>query len=168
MTSTLTIQIADAVAAEINSAVAAESFEVLDFTARRSYPDWKENFEDLKDMAVDVVHAIDEDEAVGLATAGSIRYSPTIHIVIRKKFGQADREEPTNRLRNSSIDPLSTLLDDIRKHFIGRRNDGVLDGMPDVQWDGASQVKRWYDPHKLAMGLFEGYVQLKFTVDEVI
>lgn len=168
MTNTLTIQIADAVAAEINSAVAAESFETLGFTARRSYPDWKESFEDLSAMAVDVVHAIDEDEAVGLGSVGEIEYSPTIHIVIRKRFGSSDREEPTGRIKNSSIDPLSTLLDEIRKHFIGRRNTGVLDGLTDVKWDGESQVKRWYDPQKLQAGMFEGYVQLKFTVNEAI
>lgn len=168
MTNAVPIRIADAVAAEINAAVEAEEFQTLDFTARRSYPDWPEEFEDLDGLAVDVVHAIDEDENVGLASAGSIEYSPTIHVVIRKRLGTEDRDQHTGRFKNSAVDPLATLLDEIRRYFIARRLTGVLTSLPEVQWNGASQVKRWHDPHKLRMGLFEGFVQMRFTVNEAI
>lgn len=166
--SSVPIQIADAIASEINAAVAAGTFQTSGFTARRSYPDWSEAFDDLQGLSVDVIHAIDEDQPVGLASAGSIEYSPTIHIVVRKRFEKADRVAKTGRINPDSVDPLATLIEEIRRYFIGRRLTGVLPDLPNVQWDGSSQVKRWYDPHRLKSGMFEGYVQLKFTVNETI
>lgn len=167
MTNAIPIRIADAVTATINAAVVDLGLPV-DFVARRSYPDWDEEFTGLNEMVIDVVYAMNEDKPVGLDADSFIDLEPTINIVVRKRFETSDRDQATGRLRNESVDPLVTLLDTIRRYFIARRNTVPLDSEPSVNWSGDSQVKRWYDPSKLRRGLFEGYVQLKFSLSESI
>lgn len=169
MSNTAPIRIADAVVAEINAANALGTFGVSDFTARRSYPDWDESFKDLDYLAVEVVYSPNEDKPVQLKSYGFVDLEPTVNIVVRKRFGPDDRDESAKgRLLNSSVDPLVTLIDEMRLFFLGKRNATILADEPNAKWSGDSQVRRWYDAAKIRMGLFEGYVQLKFNLSEAI
>lgn len=157
------ILIADAVAAEINSA--ASDIGLPDgVTARRSYADWDENFEGLKTTAIDVVFAASNSSMgslVELESAGWLEYKPMIDIAIRKRFEQKDRDPSTGRILNESVDPFVTLLQDIHEHFVTRRNEVVLDDATAANWIEGN-VMSWVNQRKLRQGLFEGVVRIKF------
>jgi hypothetical protein len=162
------ILVADAVAAEINSA--ASDIGLPDgITARRSYADWDENFEGLKTTAIDVVFAASNSSMgslVELESAGWLNYRPMIDIAIRKRFEQVDRDND-GRLLNASIDPLVTLLQSIHEHFVAQRNTVVLDDATAANWIEGN-VMSWVNQRKLRQGMFEGVVRIKFDYRRAI
>lgn len=166
MTNAITIRIAEAVTADINSAAADDVFTIGQFVARRSYADWDDKFTDLSEMAVDVVYVVSQS-TIGLQAVGSLEYDVAIDIAVRKRFEPIDRDEATGRLRNESVDPLVTLLQEIHEHFVLDRNSTVLDDVPEANWTD-SQVVSWVSQRKLREGFFEGVVRIKFNVQKVI
>lgn len=75
MTNAIPSLLADALTTVINAAVTAVSLDTVGFTARRSYPDWDDDFADLKALAVDVVFVSSGEGGgvlVGLDSAGTI------------------------------------------------------------------------------------------------
>lgn len=162
------ILVADAVAAEINSA--ASDIGLPDgITARRSYADWDEDFKGLNTTAIDVVFAASNSQMgslVELQAAGWLEYRPMIDIAIRKRFEPIDRDTDS-RLLNASVDPLVTLLQDIHEHFAARRNSVVLEDATAANWIEGN-VMSWVNQRKLRQGLFEGVVRIKFTYSRAI
>lgn len=160
------IQVAEAVTAEINAAVAAEVFSIGEFTAERSYVDWDAEFKDLEGMAVDVVFVMSpRDEDVDLNAAGELLYQVSVDVVVRKRFTQADRRTNSSRLKNEAVDPLILLLLEIHEHFASLRNGDVLPTMPEAKWI-ETDAKQWGNNWKLRAGMFEGAVRLHFDVSK--
>ena len=162
------ILVADAVAAEINSAAVAIGMPD-GIEARRSYADWDENFEGLKTTAIDVVFAASNSSMgslVDLESAGWLSYRPMIDIAIRKRFEPTDRDND-GRLLNASIDPLVTLLQSIHEHFALARNSVVLDDATATNWIEGN-VMSWVNQRKLRQGFFEGVVRIKFDYRRAI
>jgi hypothetical protein len=157
------IRIAEAVTAELVSAVAADAFTLAGWSPRRSYADWDEEWEDLKDLAVDVVFvSIGTDNRVDLDSASTLEYRQAIHIALRKRFGSADRDGD-GRLLNESIDPLVELLEQIHEHFVRLRLGAALPTEPLANWD-MSEAVQWVNQDLLRRGLFQGVVALTFRV----
>lgn len=164
------IRIADAVAAEINTAVVVgTAFEVNDFTAMRRYADWDEEFSDIPTESsqpfVDVVYR--SDAALGLQSRGYLLYEIPVHVAVRRRFARVDRGAD-GRLKNTSLDPMVTLLEDLFTLFVERRNETApLQTETEVKWIGEKSTVRWLNQTKLRMaGLFEGYVELHFQLKE--
>ena len=116
------IALADAVAAVINTAVAAVALETVGFTARRSYPDWDDEFKDLSGLAVDVVFVSSGGDQVELDSESTIDTEPSVDIAIRKRFAPADRET-TGRLKSSSVDPMIKLVEQVHELAAGNDQD---------------------------------------------
>lgn len=166
MSNALPIRLADAVAAQINTAVAAESFSTNGFTVARSYFDWDEKYTDLSTMQVDVVFTTTQpDGSVGLKSAGFIEYQSTVDIVVRKRFAPSDRTSGTGRLKNASVDAMVTLVDELHRLFVDNRNTVPLDSEVEASWSG-SNVMTWANQAMLRQGLFEGVVRVKFDITE--
>ena len=166
MTAAIPIQVPDAVAAEINAAVAADVFTIGEFVAERSYVDWDADFADLDDMAVDVVFVTaPNDDDIELSAAGELSYQVSVDVVVRKRFKPEDRRTNSARLRNEAVDPLVLLLQEIYEHFASRRNADVLPTMLTAKWM-ESDVKSWVNNWKLRAGMFEGAVRLHFDVSK--
>jgi len=163
--SAVPILLADAVATAINAAEVADQFEPLEFVARRSYADWDEEYTDLSDMAVDVVFTASNSGAIELDSASSLMSEPTIDVAIRKRFGQSDRDE-TGRLKNESVDPFVSLVEQIHELFSGdRASDIDLGGGITANWTEGNVVS-WVNQRMLREGLFEGVVRLRFSVNK--
>lgn len=154
------IRTAEAVAAEINSITGV--LAVSGWVAQRSYADWDHDFRDLNEIAVDVVYRTNHDKNdIELDDYYHLVYRHDIDIAIRKRFEPEDRDSDTQRLLNSSVDPLVTLLGQFHEHFVRLRNGLVLPSVPDTNWI-ESQVMSWVHQGKLRKGLFEGVVRLTF------
>jgi hypothetical protein len=160
------ILLANEVVAVINTAAAADQFTPLEFAARRSYPDWDDDYKDLSDLAVDVVFTASNSGQIELDSVSSLGSEPTIDVAVRKRFLQADRDESTGRLRNESVDPLVRLVEQIHELVAAER------GAPIELGDGISgnwlesNVVSWVNQRMLREGLFEGVVRIRFNVNK--
>ena len=89
MTNAIQPLLADALTTVINAAVTAVELDTVGFTARRSYPDWDDDFGDLKALAVDVVFVSSGDSGgipIELDSVGTVDTEPSIDIAVRKSF----------------------------------------------------------------------------------
>jgi hypothetical protein len=163
MTATL-ILLADAMLAVINAAEAAGDFGSLAFTARRSYPDWDDEFKDLKTLAVDVV-PVTASILAGLDSASTLETEPSIDIAVRKRFEPADRET-TGRMKNSAVDPLVKLVEQLHELFAEARGDSLsLSGGVYANWIDAT-VRTHCDYRRLREGYFLGVVRVRWNVSK--
>jgi hypothetical protein len=160
--------LADAVTTEINAAVTAVALETVGFTARRSYPDWDDDFKDLNNLAVDVVFVssgASGGDRVSLDSAGTIDTEPAIDIAIRKRFAPTDRETD-GRLKNTSVDPLVKLVEQINELFSADRMTAItLAAGLEANWID-TQVRTYCDYGRLRQGLFLGVVRIRFDVSK--
>lgn len=160
--------LADAVTTEINAAVTGEDFETLGFTARRSYPDWDDDFKDLKDLAVDVVFVssgASGGSLVELDSFSTIDTEPAIDIAVRKRFQPADKEA-NGRLKNTSVDALVKLVEQIYELFSADRQTAInLAASLDANWID-TQVRTYCDYARLRQGVFLGVVRIRFAVSK--
>lgn len=161
------IQLADEVAAVINTAGTAGEFAPLEFRARRSYADWDDEYKDLEDLAVDVVFTASNSGQIDLDSASSLGSQPTIDVAVRKRFQQADRDE-TGRLKNTSVDPLVRLVEQIHELLVAERGESLElgDGIT-ANWD-ESNVVSWVNQRLLREGLYEGVVRIRFDVNKPV
>lgn len=168
MTNAVLPLLADAVTTEINAAVTGEDFDTLGFTARRSYPDWDDDFKDLNNLAVDVVFVssgASGGSLVELDSFGSINTEPAIDIAVRKRFAPADRETG-GRLKNTSVDPLVKLVEQIYELFSADRQTAInLAASLDANWID-TQVRTYCDYARLRQGVFLGVVRIRFDVSK--
>lgn len=166
------VALTDAITAVVNAAVVAESFETLGFTAVSSYPDWDDEFSDLKDLAVDVVFVsspLNGTDLVELDSAGSINTDPEVDIVVRKRFEPSDRERAggaTGRIKRASINPLVKLVEQIHE-LVEAGRDTALDLGDGVSANWVDSAVRTYcDYKRLREGLFLGVVRVGFNVSK--
>lgn len=162
------ILLADAATAVLNTAVQASYFDVRGFTVNRSYPDWDNEFADLKSVAVDVVFVTSGGtDLVELDTEGTIDSEPAVDIAVRKRFEPIDREHD-GRVKKSALDPLVRLVEQIHEKFAAGRGTALsLASGIDANWMDAT-VRTFCDYKRLREGVFLGVVRVRFDVSKEI
>jgi hypothetical protein len=163
------ILLADAITAAINTAVGGGVFAPQVFTAKRSYPDWDDDFKDLKSLSLDVVWvSSDGNGAVAeLDSVSTLETEPSVDIAIRKRFEPSDRDS-IGRLRNSSVDPLVKLVEQIYELFAaGRINLIDLGNSIQANWVDAN-IRTHCDYRRLREGYFLGVVRLRWNVSKAV
>lgn len=169
--SAVPILLADAIAAVINTAVGADYFETSGFTAVRSYPDWDDDFKDLKTLAVDVVPVTGNGDLMSLDSASSVDSEPAIDISVRKRFGSSDRQRPgaaTGQIKKTAIDPLVKLVEQLHEKMASIRDSPLsLESGIDANWIDAT-IRTYCDYSHLREGNFVGVVRVKFNVSKSI
>lgn len=160
--------LADAVTTIINAARVNGAIGGLAFTARRSYPDWDDDFKDLKDLAVDVVF-VSSDASGGelneLDSAGSYDKTPGVDIAVRYRFAASDRES-NGRLKNTAVDPLVALVETLHEELMGNRDTALSLGSGlSANWVDAT-VRTYCDYGKLRQGMFLGLVRVRYNVSK--
>ena len=163
MPNAVPIRIADAVVTELN----ANSFAIGAFTAVRSTGSWDKDFKGLDTMSVDVVYR-KAGTTINLLTRGSISYNVQIVIAVRKRFEPGDRDELTGEIKNASVDPFDTLVVDIAKLFISRRNATVLDDETEANYEPSEIKPMLANEHFLRQGLYYGFVSLEFNYKQAL
>lgn len=162
------ILLADAATAVLNTAVQASYFDVRGFTVNRSYPDWDNEFADLKSVAVDVVFVTSGGtDLVELDTEGTIDSGPAVDIAVRKRFEPIDREHD-GRVKKSALDPLVRLVEQIHEKLAAGRGTALsLASGIDANWMDAT-VRTFCDYKRLREGVFLGVVRVRFDVSKEI
>ena len=156
------VRIAKAVAADINSAVEAETLSQT-FTAVFSFASEITEFQDLNDdtLTVDVVPTA--DQRIGLYAAGSYRHTVTIAVGIRRRVAPTDRTDAGD-VDADAITAYVNLLYEFFTMFAAARN---LTDEPLVSWDSTREpVLKLYDPDMIKDGLYFGWIHLPFVVKE--
>jgi hypothetical protein len=164
------ILLADALAAVLNTAVGNGTFTPQTFTARRSYPDWDDDFKDIDSLTLDVVWvSSDGNGAVAeLDSVESLQTEPSIDIAIRKRFETSDRDHTTGRLKNASVDPLVKLVEQIYELFTANRETPVTlaSGLV-ANWLDCN-IKTHCDYGRLRQGYFLGVVRIRYDVSKAV
>jgi len=106
------VQVADAVAAELN----AESFS-LPFTAVRHYETAME-LEETGEIAVDVVPVSPGMEEESDTT---LRFDSAVDVAVRYKFTSADTDPATGRINTLAVDDLLNLVQELGRFLSLRR-----------------------------------------------
>jgi hypothetical protein len=169
MTNAIQPLLADALTTVINAAVTAVELDTVGFTARRSYPDWDDDFGDLKALAVDVVFVSSGDSGgipIELDSVGTVDTEPSIDIAVRKRFNTTSDREVGGRLKNSSVDALVRLVEQIHELFSGDRNTEItLASGLYANWVN-TKVRTYCDYAKLRNGCFLGVVRVRYDVSK--
>jgi hypothetical protein len=167
--SSVPILLADALTAVINTAQAASELGSQTFTAVRSYPDWDDDFKDLKALEVDVVPVTSAGDLVDLDSGATINSEPAVDIVIRRRFEPGDKETSgakAGRLKKTAVDPLMLLVQRIHELLSGDRATAVtLTGPIYANWIDTT-VRTYCDYKKLREGFFLGVVRVKYDVSK--
>lgn len=173
--------LADAVTTVLNTAVNAGSFASLTtaeraaLTIRRSYPDWDDDFTDLKNLAVDAVFVSSGPsggDLVELDTEATLNTNPAVDVAVRYRFVPADREpgrgEPGERarLKNSAVDKLVHLVQEIYEKLAAQRDTplSLASGLS-ANWLETS-VRTFCDYKRLREGVFLGVVRTRYNVSK--
>lgn len=166
--------LADAVTAVLNAAVAAESLSSLTtaemdaLTIRRSYPDWDDDFKDLKTLAVDVVFVSSGSnggDMFELDSAAALGSDLAVDVAVRYRFAPTDRETD-GRLKNTSVDKYVHLVDEIHQKLAGSRATALSITGLSANWLDAS-VRTYVDYRRLREGVFLGVVRVRYNVSKV-
>lgn len=112
------VKLADAIAAQINAADAADFTISPNPTAVRSWAEWDEKLENLNTLYVDVVPAGISSE---LNDRGELVYTLETDIGVRKRFGQTDQASATGRINASALDELALLTEELHEFFAADR-----------------------------------------------
>lgn len=167
--SAVPILLADALTTVINTAQQASQLGTLSFTAVRSYPDWDDDFKDLKALEVDVVPVTSAGDLVDLDTVGTINTEPAVDICVRKRFEPGDRTTSgakDGRLKKTSVDPLVRLVEQIHELLSGdRATAATLTGPFYANWVDAT-VRTYCDYKRLREGCFLGVVRVRYDVSK--
>lgn len=166
--------LADAVTAVLNAALDAESFDSLtaaDMQAleiRRSYPDWDDDFKDLKSLAVDVVFVssgASGGDLIELDSEATLSSETAVDVAVRYRFAATDRE-PTGRLKNSAVDKLVHLVEEIYELLAAERMQVLTIPGLSANWLDTS-VRTYCDYKRLREGFFLGVVRARYDVSKV-
>lgn len=150
------ITTADAVLAELNAPTGHTWSK--SFVAERNFGDWKLPLESAEDaVKVDVFPAVaipceSRDRA-------SLDYSPTIAIVVRYKFRQADSEADTGRPIEEVVEELNALVEEINEHFADPR----VSIAANTHWI-SSEVVPWVVEHLSNPRQFTGMARPTYRV----
>ena len=156
------VRIAAAIAAEINTAVAAEELSQT-FTAVFSFASEITEFQDLNDdtLTVDVVPT--SDQQVTLYGGNSYRHAVRVAVGIRRRIAPADRTD-AGAVDADAITSYVNLLYEIFAMFAAGRN---LTDEADAVWNPADPPTiKLYEPDQLKDGLYFGWIHLPFIVHE--
>jgi hypothetical protein len=163
MADNIPVRIAKAVAAEINSAVAAETLS-QQFTAVFSFGSEITEFQKLNDDTLTVDVAPTSDQQVSLYAAGSYRHAVSVAVGIRRRVAPTDRNE-AGAVDSDAITSYSNLLYEMFAMFAAGRE---LTDEPNVTWDPSRDpVVKLYDSDMLKDGLYFGWIHLPFVLKEV-
>jgi hypothetical protein len=114
------VMAASAIVAALNAGTFSQTFAPV-----RSYAQWQRPFEVAEAVGLQVDVVPFSPMADDLFTRGSVKYSPAIDIVIRKKFAAEDLEEVPGeneaRVKAQLVDALVALLEEINQALIARR-----------------------------------------------
>lgn len=160
------VQVADAVTALLNTAGVFSQ----KFTAKRSYPTWRVPLTKICDLRVDVVpesHPVSE-----LETRGTADYTCRSIVVVRRKFGQGDRQEETSEgtpVANEPIDALVLLVEQIHEYFCSQserrlENDYGID----ATWQATKIIQTYDRTHLMDNAQFTGAIQVDYRVSKAI
>ena len=156
------VRIAKAVAAEINSAVAAETLS-QQFTAVFSFGSEITKFQNLNDDTLTVDVCPTSDQQVSLYAAGSYKHAVRVAVGIRRRVAPTDRTEAGD-VDSDAITSYANLLYEVFGMFAAGRN---LTDEPDAVWDPSQEpVIKFYDPDLLKDGLYFGWIHLPFVFKE--
>lgn len=163
------VDIADAVAEELEAASAADYFGPLTISPVRSYAAFDDKLESQTTHRVDVVPLKAE---MRQASRGHLVYEVSVSVLIRKLFGAADRNTD-GTLKNSSVDAMVLLLQRCYEWFAPSYpgNSGrSLTSQPLAAWlppDGndGSQFKAFYSRQMLRVNSqFSGWAVLSYMI----
>lgn len=163
--------LADEITALLNAAVAASSFTSLtadDLTAltvRRSYPDWDDDFKDLKNLAVDVVPVTSGSsggDLVELDSETSLATEPAVDVAVRYRFPASDRDQD-GRLKNAPVDKLVSFVEEIFRELAGERMQALDIAGLSANWIDTT-VRTYCDYKRLREGSFLGLVRLRYNI----
>jgi hypothetical protein len=167
--SAVPILLADALTTVVNTAQQASQLGTLSFTAVRSYPDWDDDFKDLKALEVDVIPVTSAGDLVDLDTVGTINTESAVDICVRKRFEPGDRTTSgakDGRLKKTAVDPLVRLVEQIHELFSGDRDTAVtLSGSIVANWMDAT-VRTYCVYKRLREGVFLGVVRVRYDVSK--
>lgn len=167
MSASITL-LADAVAAVVNTAQQASALGSLEFTARRSYPDWDDDFKDLKALAVDVVFVSGAGDLVELDSVSTGHTEQAIDISVRYRFNPTSDRDVRGRLKNEPVDHLVELVELIHEQLAGDRMVPVtLVAGTTANWIDTT-VRTYCDYKRLREGCFLGVVRIRFDVSKVM
>jgi hypothetical protein len=166
--------LADAVTAVLAAAVTAQSFDSLtaadmqSLEIRRSYPDWDDDFRDLKSLAVDVVFVssgASGGDLVELDTEATLNTDPAVDVAVRYRFSATDKESG-GRLKNTSVDKLVHLVEELYELLAAERMQSLtLAAGLSANWLDTS-VRTYCDYRKLREGLFLGVVRVRYDASK--
>lgn len=162
------ILLADAIVSVINTDETADAFVPLTFTAKRSYPDWDDDFSDLKTLSVDVVFVSSAGGGGVLAeldSEGSIQTDQGIDIAVRYRFDPSEREAD-GRLKKNVVDKYVNLVEAIHEHLAGDRMQALTLAVGcSVNWTDTS-VRTYCDYARLRQGIFLGVVRVRYDISK--
>ena len=162
MADCIPVRIAKAVAAEINSAVLAETLS-QQFTAVFSFASEITELQDLNNDALTVDVVPTSEQQVGLYGSSSYKHSVGIAVGIRRRVSPTDRTE-AGTVDSDAITSYVNLLYEFFTMFAAGRN---LTTEPDAAWDSTRNPEvKLYDPDKLKDGLYFGWIHLPFVFHE--
>lgn len=164
--------LADAVTAVLNAGKASftslTAAELAALTVRRSYPDWDDDFKDLKTLAVDVVFVASGasgGDLVELDSETTLNTDTAIDIAVRYRFSATDRDN-AGRLKNASIDRLVHLVEELHKTLSGERQQVLTITGFSANWLDTS-VRTYCDYKRLREGMFLGVVRVRYNASKV-
>ena len=166
LSSSVSVDVAEAIAAELTAAVAASAF-ALHPTVRRGYiQDQDLLLENLTALRVDVQVG---DLKAEVVSRGVIAYTCRADIAVREKFEQSERESSTGDIKTSEIDKRVLLVEQIHEFFVRGGDGGTgrrLESMPDAVFEEIPDAFRpLYFPDQLeSNGQFTGIVSVLFRV----
>lgn len=172
--SAIPILLADAITAVLNAALDAESFTSLTvaeqqaLTVRRSYPDWDDDFKDLKTLAVDVVFVasgMTGGDLVELDSEATLSTDPAVDVAVRYRFLASDRET-TGRLKNAAVDKYVHLVEELHLKLDAQRTQPLAISGLSANWLDTS-VRTYCDYRRLREGSFLGVVRVKYNASKV-
>lgn len=167
------VAVAKAITTELTAAFAAGTFGAayVDVVPERSYGEWDRNFEDLDELAVDVVPASADME---LITRGAFGYAVTTAIAIRKRFGTAEQESSTGRVDIDEQDALTRLVQLVGEYFAPKQpsQDGRrLADLPEASWlpsagqgKSGTEFRLWAASEDMRQRTFAAIVRITYQV----
>lgn len=171
--SAIPLSLADAVTTVLNAEKASFTsltpIERAALTVRRSYPDWDDDFKDLKAIAVDVVFVssgANGGDLVELDADSFLTTDPAVDVAVRYRFTPTDRESD-GRLKTTSVDRFVSLIEDIHEVLAGERMQTLSITGLSANWVDTS-VRTYCDYKKLREGFFLGVVRVKYNVSKAI
>jgi hypothetical protein len=159
------VEAADAIVATLAAGAFSQAF-----TPVRSWAQWQRPFEiaEAVGLQVDVVpvSALDND----LSTRKSVKYSPAIDVVVRKKFGPADLEEVPGenaaRVKFSQVAELVALLEEIHQALKAKRLGAAgPDLQGNVAWESDRILAAYMPTHLRNHHQYTGVIRLTYAVN---